>query len=136
MDIFDKKQTDWAGLWYHPENGGFSSETISLAKLKKFKGAVRLYVRKNKFYKKDSNRPNYTFCLKDADSETFKLLDVIEDEEGRTAKENENGDWWTSDGERLYTKSEVQYAIDRAVEDGVRGYRAGDCVVGDYLEVW
>lgn len=134
MDIFDKKQTDWAGLWYHPENGGFSSETISLAKLKKFKGAVRLYVRKNKFYEKGSNRPNYTFCLKDADSETFKLLDVIE--EKRTAKENENGDWWTSDGERLYTKSEVQYAIDQAVEDGVRGYRAGDCMVSDYLEVW
>lgn len=44
-----------------------------------------------------------------------------------------NGTYYTEDGERLYTKAEVQYAINRASEDGMRGYGWGDNIVEDYL---
>ncbi len=81
LKTFDAKQTTWEGLWYHPENGGFSSSALDLSKLKGFKGKVRLYVRKNRFYNGGENgRPNYTFCLKDAESETFRTIDVVDDD--------------------------------------------------------
>ena len=132
LKSFDRKETGWHGLWYHPENGGFSSETINLSQLKKFKGTVRLYIRKNKFFEKGSNRPNYCFCIKDADSETFKLLEVTEEKE--YAKQDEDGYWWTSSGERLYDRADVQKAINCAAKDGARGYSGwGDNIVEDYL---
>lgn len=128
LEVFDRKQTDWGGLWYHAEFGGFSSQTISLAKLREFKGTVRLYVKKNQFYKQGSDRPNYTFCIKDADSENFKTLDVSDEIE--YAKRDEDGIWRTSDGERLYTRSEALNAIDEAIED--TRYTSYDDMSADY----
>lgn len=100
---FEKKSTSWQGLWWHPEYAGFSSTVISLADLRQFKGNVRLYVRKNKLYEKGSNRPNYCFCLKDADAKIFHLLDVQDSEE-------------EYDG-RLYTEEEVRKIINGVVAD-------------------
>lgn len=81
LEVIEGKQTNWSGLWWHPEYAGFSSAVISLSELRKFKGNVRLYVRKNKFFKRDAdnNSPNYCFCLKDAYSDVFYTLE-IEDE--------------------------------------------------------
>ena len=81
LKTFENKQTSWEGLWYHPETGGFSSSVINLAKLKEFKGNVRVYVRKNKFYNNGENgRPNYVFSIKDANSDTFSNVNVIDDQ--------------------------------------------------------
>lgn len=81
LQVFDGKTTNWEGLWWHPEYCGFSSATISLAELRKFKGNVRLYVRKNKYFNGGENgRPNYNFCLKDADAQVFHTLEVEDDE--------------------------------------------------------
>ena len=80
LETIDGKTTNWCGLWWHPEYNGFSSESINLAQLKQFKGTVRLYVRKNKYFNGGQNgRPNYTFCLRDAQSETFKSIEVFGD---------------------------------------------------------
>lgn len=80
MKTFDCKQTSWEGLWYHPETLGYTSAAINLSKLKQFKGAVRIYVRKNKYYNGGENgRPNYVFCIKDAKSETFVDADICDD---------------------------------------------------------
>ena len=77
LEVIDGKQTSWEGLWWHPEYNGYSSATISLSELRKFKGNVRLYVRKNKYFNKGENkRPNYCFCLKDSKSEVFSLLEI------------------------------------------------------------
>jgi len=82
LEVIDGKQTNWAGLWWHPEYAGFSSDALSLSELRKFKGNVRLYMRKNRFYNNGENgRPNYKFCLKDANSKTFYPLEVEADEE-------------------------------------------------------
>lgn len=64
------KRTNWLGLWYQPEFHYFSSAVINLADIRKFKGNVRLKVRKNQFYKNGINgRPNYVFSLVDAHSD-------------------------------------------------------------------
>ncbi|MBP5461919.1 MAG: hypothetical protein J6Y20_07330 [Lachnospiraceae bacterium] len=86
LEPFEKKQTNWLGLWWHPEYCGYSSAAIDLSQLRKFKGKVRLLMRKNKFLNGGENgRPNYTFCLKDCDSPTFEAVDV-EDDDGIMAK--------------------------------------------------
>ena len=135
LEVFDKKQTEWSGLWYHPEYGGFTSSAINLAKLKLFKGTVRLYVKKNRLFNGGKNgRPNYLFSIKDANSTTCTELGVIDDEENRApTKDKDTGIYYTEDGDRLYTRDEVQFAIDRAAEDGARGYGPGENIVSDYL---
>lgn len=136
LETIDGKQTSWEGLWWHPEYNGFSSATIDLSQLRKFKGKVRLYVRKNKFYKRGSNRPNYCFCLKDSESPTFTEIGIEDDEtevDDESRPYQEDGCYYTEYGDRLYTHSEVQYAIDCAARDGQRGYGPGDNIVSDYL---
>ena len=68
---FDQKQTQWLGMWYHPENHCYTSESISLSALREFKGTVRLIMRKNKFYEKGSNKPDYVFKIVDANAEAI-----------------------------------------------------------------
>ena len=109
LEPFDKKQTNWEGLWYHPEYNGYSSACINLAELRKFKGNVRLYIRKNKFFNKGENgRPNYHFCLKDADADVFHTLEIEgEEDQGYTDRE----------GNRLFTMEEVRRIINGTVDD-------------------
>ena len=80
LEPFDRKQTDWHGLWWHPDQCGYTSSVIDLSTLRKFKGKVRLYVRKNMYYIKGSSRPNYNFCIKDAESDTFEETQIKDDE--------------------------------------------------------
>lgn len=134
-EVFDGKQTSWCGLWWHPENASYSSASISLGALKKFKGNVRMIVKKNRFYNKGMHhRPNYVFMLVDAKSKRFENISII-DEENRTPYESD-GNYYDENGKRLYTYHEVQYAINRAAEDGQRGYGSGDNIVEDYLEIF
>lgn len=120
LEPIARHSTSWEGLWYHPEIGGFTSSVIDLADLRKFKGKVRLYVRKNRFYNGGENgRPNYNFCLKDASSETFRMLTVEEDEEDE-------------DGETVYTRDEVMVIIHGVVRDAQSGYT--DLLPEDYVE--
>ena len=130
-ETFNSKQTNWLGLWWHPEINGFSSSAINLSQLKKFKGVVRLYVRKNKFFNKGENgRPNYCFCIKDTNSEIFREIEVCDEQKQPYF---DDGTYYTEDGERLYTYSEVQHAINCAAIDGAREYGYGENLVEDYL---
>lgn len=111
LQVFDGKQTTWAGLWWHPETSCFTSETINLSKLREFKGNVRMYVRKNKFYNGGENgRPNYCFCLRDT---------KFEKEEPWEVEDVDSGDGSTE--ERLYTREEVRRIINGTVEDVLYG---------------
>lgn len=116
----ERKTTKWEGLWWHPEYNGFSSRPLSLAGLRKFKGQVRLYVRKNKFFNNGENgRPNYNFCLKDADADVFTEIEVVDDD-----RESE---------ERLYTEDEVRTIINGVCRDVRSGYDAYDLLPEDYV---
>lgn len=125
LEPFEKKQTKWEGLWWHPEYNGFSSAAISLAELRKFKGNVRLYVRKNKFYNGGENgRPNYLFSLKDANAKVFHLLEIEDsDEDDDVYRDN--------DGNRLYTEEEVWQVIHgMEIEHGLS---YGNNLISDYV---
>lgn len=114
---FDQKRTKWQGLWYHPESHSFSSTTLSLADIKKFKGNIRLIVKKNKFYEQGSSKPNYVFMLVDSDNVKFSP-------------------WEVEDEEKVYTEEEVTSIIKGVISDCESGN--GDayyCMnrIGEYL---
>ena len=127
LEAFDRMQTNWEGLWWHGEYNGFSSACISLSELRKFKGKVRLYVRKNKFYNNGENgRPNYHWCLKDADSDVFHVLDIEQNNDDEYPKD--------SDGNRLYTGEEVRAVINGVVRDVEYGiHDPYDLLISDYV---
>jgi hypothetical protein len=138
LEVFDGKQTTWEGLWWHSECNYFSSAVISLAQLRKFKGNVRLYVKKNKFFNNGENgRPNYVFCLRDAKSDNVREWEIEDDEFERLYTESELQEAIEKAVEEavegMYTYSQVQQAIDGAALDGARGYGPGDNIVEDYI---
>lgn len=94
LEPFDNKRTKWSGLWYHPDKLCFTSASFSIAELRKFKGNIRLIVRKNRFYNNGENhRPNYVFIFTDSQNEKYLELEVV-DEEITEADETE-GSWIT-----------------------------------------
>lgn len=110
---YDGKQTTWAGLWWHPEVNGFSSEVLNLATLRQFKGNVRLYMRKNKFFNSGENgRPNYCFSLRSTSAEKDEPWEV-EDIEGYQDDDDS--------GERLYTREEVRRIINGTMDATLYG---------------
>ena len=133
LEKFENKKTDWKGLWLDAERGVCVSESINFSELRKFKGVAKILVIKNKFYKEGTRRPIYVFSIQDAKAEISKTIDIVDTTKPEYAKQDENGVWRTNLGERLYTKEEVQYCINRAAEDGERGYGYGENIVDDYL---
>ena len=97
LEPFDNKGTKWSGLWYHPSSHYFTSATFSLADLRKFKGNVRLVVKKNRFYENGENkRPNYVFIIADSKSEKYRDLEVVEDKSSTMQILSDEGSWETS----------------------------------------
>ena len=96
LQPFDGKATKWQGLWYHAHNFCFSSVAFNLADLKKFKGPVRLVVRKNRFFEGGKNgRPNYVFMLVDSKNKEFVELEVTDYQSAHmdTSEEFAEGTW-------------------------------------------
>lgn len=83
LEPIDGKVSNWLGLWWHPECNAFYSSVISLSDIRKFKGKVRIMIRKNKYFNGgENNRPNYCFCIRDAEAPVFDTIEVEEDEHG------------------------------------------------------
>lgn len=103
LEPFDSKITNWVGLWWHPECNAFTSAVFDLSELRKFKGKVRLQMRKNKFYNGgENNRPNYNFCLRDASADVFVPMEVRDDDYDNThAFLGEDGNWYLNNGAPL-----------------------------------
>ena len=81
LEPIDNKRTEWQGLWFHHENNSFTSCTFDLSDLRKFKGKVRLVVRKNRYYNNGINgRPNYVFMICDSKNEKYNLLSVVDED--------------------------------------------------------
>lgn len=129
LEVIDGKATNWGGLWWQPDSMYFTSQTISLAELRKFKGQVRLVVRKNKFYNNGENgRPNYVFLLRDAKSENPLKLEVAE----KTA-DNVDGYYYTDDGERLYTYEDCNKIMRKSWEYAQDGFPYGHFSISDWV---
>lgn len=69
---FDKMQTDSLGLWWNEDYHSWTSPALNLAKLREFKGNVRIIVKRNRFYKKGSGRPYFTVRIVSSKAETGK----------------------------------------------------------------
>lgn len=119
LEPIDGKQTKWEGLWWHPDFHNYSSACLKLSDLRKFKGKVRLYVRKNRYYNGGENgRPNYHFCIKAVESDQFHEIELEDAEQ---------------DGV-IFTKKELQHIIDLvACEVGGEG-EFGEHIVEDYTD--
>ena len=117
LEPIEGKRSSWEGLWWHPENNRFSSAVLNLADLRKYKGNVRLIVRKNRYFNGGQNgRPNYHFCLVEADKEgkTWAIEEAEEEE-------------------RLYTREEVERVKYGACMEGQRGFDPGDLLIEDFV---
>ena len=91
LEPFDSKRTQWSGLWWHPSNNCFTSASFSLGELRKFKGNVRLVVKKNRFYNNGLNgRPNYVFIIADSNTEKYLDMEVVDDEVSQMREEIED----------------------------------------------
>ena len=119
-------KTNWLGLWNNRE-GVYSGQVIKKADIPPY---ARLVVRYNKFYEKDSNRPRFVYCFASGDS--AKAITVKKTHEEFIDMQNspyeEDGCYYTCDGERLYTESEVQAMINRCA-----CYVGGDSEYGEHL---
>lgn len=127
LETFDNRQTSWQGLWWHPEYNSFSSAAIDLSQIRKFKGTVRLYVKKNKFYNGGENgRPNYHFCMKDAKSDNPKMVEV----ESQPIAQSETP-YIEEESENLYTEDQVNSII-RGMES-YYGLPYGENLISDFI---
>lgn len=86
LEPYENKKTSWMGLWYQPGRTYYTSASFSLADLRKFKGNIRFVLRKNKYFEKGTNRPNYVFMLVDASNEKYISPEILDD---RTTDEQE-----------------------------------------------
>lgn len=130
LQPIDQMQTPWIGLWYDKSSHGFSSQVISLSDIRKFKGHIKAYIKKNKFYEEGSQRPNYVMMLKDANSENPLELSVEKSEEKETFTREEVVSMLSG----LYSYESVCHVKNGAVDDGNRGYDSGDVCVEDFAE--
>ena len=120
--------TKWQGLWAQERQGFYAGYVIKKADIPKY---TRLVLRYNKYYEKDSNKPRFVYCF--ADSEGYESKCVpIEIEEEQPYYDAESEEYFTGDGERLYTESEVQDIINRCACSigGDREY--GEHLVSDF----
>lgn len=132
LEVIDGKSTNWGGLWWQPDSMYFTSQTISLAQLRKFKGQVRLVVRKNKFYNNGENgRPNYVFLLRDAKCDNPFELEV--EDMGNGEAELYDGYYHTEEGERLYTYDECKRIMCKSWDYAQDGYPYGHFTVDDLI---
>jgi len=127
LEPFDHLRTKWQGLWYNPRNYTYTSTVLSLADLRKFKGNVRIIVRKNKFFEKDTKRPNMIFMLVDAACEKYNPFEIQKVPNGQSEE------YRTIEGERLYTEEEVREVMHGACRDGRNGYNEYDLLIEDYV---
>ena len=116
----DKTTTAWEGLWWHPENGYFSSKAFDLTGLKQLKGSLKIFVKKNKYYNNGKNgRPNYLFSI--TASNSGEISDTRAEESCLNA------------AERMFTYDEVQEIIDKVVHDIGRGELDGKYQIDDFI---
>lgn len=76
LESFDGKiMTKWEGLWKQ-DGSYYRSAVLNLATFKKFKGSCRVYLIKNKYYKKDTNKPQFLFRICDSNGENIREIEV------------------------------------------------------------
>lgn len=71
---FDGRQTDSMGMWWNEDWHAWQTSAFRISDRQGFKGSVRILVRRNRFYKKDTNRPYFTVQIVSSRCESDKDL--------------------------------------------------------------
>ena len=122
---FEGMQTEWLGIWKNENYNGYMSQSINLNVLKEFKGNVRFYLRKNRYYKKDSDRPFYVLCVKDSKSPTFSINASVEEDRAMARIGHDDSEIVTG---MVFSHSDLQSLINK-----VACYIGGDGEYGEHL---
>lgn len=120
---YESHRTAYEGLWYRPESHLYVSKVFNLAALREYKSGFRLVIRKNKYYKKDTDRPNLVFSIMSVDGSEY-----YEDIKVRQTFLKDRLD------ELIYTYDdirEVAYSAARAVEYGETVEDATEEAIGE-----
>lgn len=134
LEPIEGHYTKWMGLWWNPNTNHFASSAINLSDLRKFKGKVRIIVRKNKFYNGgENNRPNYCFSIRDANAESDAAFEVKEIEEKNRYDFTDTELEEICEKYSLYTREQVERVKHGACRDGQSGYSGGDLLIEDYI---
>lgn len=110
-------KSKWQGLWNNRQ-GVYSGKLIAKKDIPTGKGEkVRLIVRHNKYYEKDSNRPRFVYCF--ADSEAHEdFCEPVEWEEYHSRPyKDDDGCYYDEEGNRLYTREDARAIINGTVAD-------------------
>ena len=75
------------GFWWKPQLGAFVSEAADIKELAGTDGPVRFYLRKNQYFSKDSNRPNYQMSVSSADKASPAAEETKQETETYTLSE-------------------------------------------------
>lgn len=105
-----EKKRKTIGFWWKPKLGAFVSEAVDLKNLPA-DTPVRFYLRKNQYFDKNSNRPNYQMSIGTANAKG-----PVKDLTAAEGTENEKEDTGTA-GEKAYSLKEVQDAVSRAFSE-------------------
>ena len=128
LEPFDGKRTKWNGLWYHKHNYCFSSESFDLADIKKFKGRVRIIVRKNRFFENGKNgRPNYVFMIVDSTNEKYIDLEVVDDDTEEIAEAG----FWDARYDPLWPGVVIGYKCSECGQSSEEKHRYCPCCGAD-----
>ena len=135
-------RSSWFGLWNNNEKHYAVSSSININDIKKFinNDTFRIILKKNKFYKKDTNRPLYCFAIGNtfdsANSEiSYKEMRCNYLEKQLCSFNDEQMAEFIEEnyGIRLFTYSECKRIMNGALADGHSGYSYGDTLIEDYL---
>ena len=108
--VLKKMKTKWGGLWVSSARKSvYVGQVIAKKDIPKY---TRILLMKNKYYKKDSDRPRYVYCFADAEGYEETCVPVERKE-------------------RLYTADEVREIVRRIEEDN--GYPYRDYSIWSYL---
>ena len=103
--------TKWQGLWAQERQGYYSGQVIKKSEIPKY---TRLILRYNKFYEKDSNRPRFVYCFADSEGYEEKCIHLELNEDSEEPYIGDDGHYYDSDDNRLYTRDEVRRIMDKA----------------------
>lgn len=127
----ENKKSASIGFW--KKEKCYMSGVINLGSLTKYKGNIVIFLRKNPYKDRDDNRPDFIAFIQSRDTLDVEPLPIHDFTDDWCKRISEKALESIKDYYGLYTRDQVQYAINCAAEDGARGYGYGDNIVEDYL---